>query len=212
MRKAWALCLLAAALAGCHSYFAEDLTDPAIKARVLHEFKADPELDLSKVDVDVHAGVVTDWPRGINSRMRGGVQEIDISKEYPAAVVLRHASCIGNPELGRKVADEAVKLLGGKYDNWANLKFAFPVLYIWMRMLCHGVLNVSKLNCIGLAVQCLRSAGLKIGWYLPTEAITPGMGFMDENMHLVTDEGAICRNMNTRAVTPEFVRAVYRKL
>lgn len=160
----------------------------------------------------VHAGVVTDWPRGINSRMRGGVQEIDISKEYPAAVVLRHASCIGNPELGRKVADEAVKLLGGKYDNWANLKFAFPVLYIWMRMLCHGVLNVSKLNCIGLAVQCLRSAGLKIGWYLPTEAITPGMGFMDENMYLVTDEGAICRNMNTRAVTPEFVRAVYRKL
>jgi len=47
------------AFAACHAYVAEDLTDPAIKARVIHHFKADPELDLSKVDVDVHAGVVT---------------------------------------------------------------------------------------------------------------------------------------------------------
>ncbi|MCX5788263.1 MAG: BON domain-containing protein [Elusimicrobia bacterium] len=59
MKKVWAVCLLAAAFAACHAYVAEDMTDPAIKARVIHHFKADPELDLSKVDVDVHAGVVT---------------------------------------------------------------------------------------------------------------------------------------------------------
>ena len=160
----------------------------------------------------VHAGVVTDWPQGINARLRGGVQRLDISKDYPAAVIMRHVSCIGHPELGKKVADAAEAALGDKYDNWANMKFAFPVLYIWLKMLCHGVLNVDRLNCIGLAVQCMRAAGLKVGWYLPSEAVTPGMGFMDENMHMVTDGGAVCRNLNTRAVTPGFVHAVARKL
>ena len=81
--------LLVLGAAGCHSYFAEDLTDPGIKARVIHEFKAYPDLDLSKVDVDVHAGVVTlsgiakseeqrDKMRRI-ARHQRGVDQVDVN-------------------------------------------------------------------------------------------------------------------------------------
>ena len=59
MKTASFVLVLAFAAAGCRQYLNVDVSDPAIKARVLHEFKADPELDLGKVDVDVHAGVVT---------------------------------------------------------------------------------------------------------------------------------------------------------
>ncbi|MBI5202007.1 MAG: BON domain-containing protein [Elusimicrobia bacterium] len=47
------------ALSGCRQYWNEDLSDPAIKARVIHAFKADSALDISHVDIDVHAGTVT---------------------------------------------------------------------------------------------------------------------------------------------------------
>lgn len=59
MKRALLTLLVLGGLAGCRRYWNEDLSDPAIKARVLHELKADPSLDLSKVDISVHAGTVT---------------------------------------------------------------------------------------------------------------------------------------------------------
>lgn len=152
----------------------------------------------------VHAGIVTDWPNGIHSRLKGGVQRLDISKTYPDAVVLRHKDCLCNPLAGQLVAEEADKLVGQQYDNWANLKFAFPVLHVWWSLLTKGPLNLNKLNCIGFAFQCLRNAGLKVGWYLPVEVITPGMGYLDENLHQVTSQGESCRILGSSG-EPEFV-------
>lgn len=59
MKRALLLVWAVVAATGCRQYWNEDLSDPAIKARVIHAFKADPALDLSKVVIDVHAGTVT---------------------------------------------------------------------------------------------------------------------------------------------------------
>lgn len=59
MKRALLALLVLGTLSGCRRYWNEDLSDPAIKARVLHELKADPSLDLSKVDISCHAGTVT---------------------------------------------------------------------------------------------------------------------------------------------------------
>lgn len=57
-RLLWVVTVLAA-LTGCRQYWNEDMSDGAIKARVIHALKADPALDISKVVVDVHAATVT---------------------------------------------------------------------------------------------------------------------------------------------------------
>lgn len=59
MKTRLALLVFLTALTGCRHYWNVDMTDPAIKARVLHAFKADPAHDASRVAVDVHAGTVT---------------------------------------------------------------------------------------------------------------------------------------------------------
>ncbi|MBI4423027.1 MAG: BON domain-containing protein [Elusimicrobia bacterium] len=46
-------------LAGCVSGRQQDMTDPAVKARLLHQLKGRPHLDLTRLDIDVHVGVVT---------------------------------------------------------------------------------------------------------------------------------------------------------
>lgn len=159
----------------------------------------------------VHAGVVTDWPNGVHSRLSQGVHRLDITKVYPDAVMLRHKDCVGNPLAGQHVAEEAEKLVGQKYDNWANLKFAFPVIHVWLSLWKGGPLNLKKLNCIGFAFQCLRNANLKVGWYLPVEAITPGMGYLDENLHQITAQGATCR-VTSSTGEPGFVGKLRQRL
>lgn len=51
--------LLVLAFSACRRYWNEDVSDPAIKARVIHALKADPKLDISHVSIDVHAATVT---------------------------------------------------------------------------------------------------------------------------------------------------------
>ena len=58
MIRVFTLALALLAAAGCRQYWNEDMSDPAIKARVVHSFKADPALDISHVDIEVHAGTV----------------------------------------------------------------------------------------------------------------------------------------------------------
>ncbi|MBI4346464.1 MAG: BON domain-containing protein [Elusimicrobia bacterium] len=59
MKTLLALLIMLSAATGCRQYWNVDMTDPAIKARVLHAFKADSSVDVSRVEVDVHAGTVT---------------------------------------------------------------------------------------------------------------------------------------------------------
>lgn len=81
--------LLLLAVAGCRRYWNEDMSDPAVKARVLHELKADPSLDLSRVVIDVHVGTVTlsgivrteeerDRLRRVARRVRGA-EQVDVN-------------------------------------------------------------------------------------------------------------------------------------
>ena len=169
-------------------------------------------LEMSPPACDVvHAGVVTDYPNGVHSRLSGGIQRLDLTKTYPEALILRHKDCMNNPLMGQHVAEEAEKLVGQKYDNWANLKFAFPVVHIWLSLLMKRPLNLKKLNCIGFAFQCLRNAGLKAGWYLPVEALTPGMGYLDENLYQVTSQGATCRILSSTG-EPGFVGRLRQQL
>lgn len=61
MRRAFAgALLLALALCSCtRTVQEEDLSDPAIKARIEAQLKGRPELDLRYVAVDVHSGIAT---------------------------------------------------------------------------------------------------------------------------------------------------------
>ena len=89
MKRTSLAVLAVLAFAGCRQYLNEDLSDPAIKARVIHAFKADPALNISHVDIDVHAGTVTlsgiakseeqrDQMRRL-SRHQHGVDHVDVN-------------------------------------------------------------------------------------------------------------------------------------
>lgn len=66
MSRGWLLAawlgVSAVAASGCASFnelTEADLTDPAIKARILHRLKGEEGLNVAKVELDVHIGVVT---------------------------------------------------------------------------------------------------------------------------------------------------------
>ena len=66
LKRTLALCawlgVSALAAGGCASFHEltdADLTDPGIKARIIHRLKGEEKIDVSKVEFDVHFGVLT---------------------------------------------------------------------------------------------------------------------------------------------------------
>ena len=109
------------------------------------------------------------------------------------------------PEKGLIVVEEAKKYINKEYDNWANAKFAIPLLFMLIRRIAGMDFNYEKYNCIGYVISAMRMAGLKLGWILEPENITPGMEYLDPILLNINEEGNMIGSVVQTYNTPSFV-------
>ena len=156
----------------------------------------------------VHIGLVTDWPYGLHSTGDAGIARVNISEHYPDAIIKRHVDM--TPEKGAKLVEEASKYISKEYDNWANIKFAAPLLFMFIRKLLGMDFNYSKYNCIGYVISAMRAVGLKVGWILDPEDVSPGMEFLDPALLDIDKDGNVIGDVARSYTIPPFVTKALR--
>ncbi len=135
----------------------------------------------------VHAGVVSDWPKGIHSTLSGGVHVLDnIAFAYPDAVILRHEDLIG-PQMSdvrNKIRGDLLELCAEKrrYDLLSILDFGLvvtPAIARWVLSNRVPGYEALYLFCSELVVRGYSGREIDICAAFDPEQVSPARLAMD---------------------------------